>query len=34
VETALGKARHRGIENLGRPVKGGVGLRLGHGPKQ
>jgi len=34
VETALGKTRHRGIENLGRPVKDGVDLRLGHGPKQ
>src|ERR1700737_5290767 len=30
VETTFGKARHRGIENLGRPVEDGVGLRLGH----
>jgi hypothetical protein len=30
VETAFGKARHRGIENLGRPVKNGIGLRMGH----
>src|SRR5205823_3812583 len=33
VETTFGKARHRGIENLRRPVKNGVGLRLGHRAK-
>src|SRR5260370_12094217 len=30
VETTFGKARHRGIEDLGGPVKDGVSLRVGH----
>src|ERR1700731_2218604 len=33
VKTAFGEARDRGIENLGWPVKNGVGLGLRHGGK-
>jgi hypothetical protein len=33
VETTLGKARHGGVENLSRPIKDGVGLRVGHWAK-
>src|SRR5437588_5129446 len=30
VETTLGEARYRGVENLRRPAKNGVSLRVGH----